>query len=91
MWLLILVGFVGWKEPKQGLFLSTSLNFKGDNFANLWVTSDVEKYDANNMVFYYYYEQLCKAINVSPRVTLKVMDMYGKLMHFAADQHYIYL
>ena len=43
------------------------------------------------MVFYYYYDQLCKAINISPRVTRKVTNTYGKIMHFAVDQHHIYL
>ena len=90
-WLLILIGFIGWKEPKQGLFLSTILNFKGDHFANLWATSHAEKQDANNVVFYYYYEQLYKAIRISPRVTREVTDMYGKIMCLAVDWHHIYL
>ena len=46
-----------WLEgAEQGLFLSTSLNFKGDHFANLWATIDAEKQDANNVVIYFYYE-----------------------------------
>ena len=47
--------------------------------------------DTNNMVFYYYYDQLCKAISISLRVTCEVTDTYGKIMHFAADRHNIYL
>ena len=90
-WLLILIGFVGWKEPKQGLFLNTNLSFQGAFFVNLWVTSDAKKQDTNNMVFYYYYDKLCKAINISPRVTREVTDTYGKIMRFAADRHHIYL
>ena len=43
------------------------------------------------MVFYYYYDQLCKTINSSPRVTREVTDMYGKMIHFAVDRHHIYL
>lgn len=43
------------------------------------------------MVFYYYYDQLCKAINSSPHVTREVTDTYSKLMRFAADRHHIYL
>ena len=89
--LLILIGFVGWKEPKQGLFLNTYLNFRGAHFANLWVTLDAEKHDANNMAFYYYYDQLCKAISISLHVTCEVPNTYGKIMRFAADQHHIYL
>ena len=58
---------------------------------NLWVTSDAVKQDANNMVFYYYYDQLCKAINISLHVTHEVTDTYGKIMHFAVDRHHIYL
>ena len=73
------------------MFLSTSLSFKGAHFSNLWVTTDAEKQDANNDVFYFYYEQLCKDINVSPRVTRKVTYMDGKIMHFTADRHHIYL
>lgn len=84
-WLLILIGFVVWKEPKQGLFLSISLSFKRAHFTNLRVTTDAVKQDANNTVFYYYYEQLCKAIRISPRVPCEVTDMYGKMMHFATD------
>ena len=67
------------------------MNFKGARFANLWVMSDAEKHDANNMVSYYYYEQLCKAINISLHVTHEVKDTYRKIMHFAADRHHIYL
>jgi hypothetical protein len=43
------------------------------------------------MVFYYYYDQLCKAISISPHVTCEVIDTYGKIMCFAADQYHIYL
>ena len=43
------------------------------------------------MVLYYYYDQLCKAINSSPQVTCEVIDTYGKIMCFVADQHHIYL
>ena len=42
-------------------------------------------------MFYYYYDQLCKAINSSPCVTREVIDAYGKIIHFVADQHHIYL
>ena len=43
------------------------------------------------MVFYYYYDQLCKAINSSSQVTLEVTDTYGKIARFVADRHHIYL
>ena len=43
------------------------------------------------MVFYYYYDQLCKVINSSPRVTREVTDAYSKIVHFIADRHHIYL
>ena len=55
-WLLILIGFVGWKEPKQGIFLNTNLNFRGARYANLWVALDATRKDANNTIFYYYYD-----------------------------------
>ena len=84
-WLLILIGFIGYKEPKQVLFLSTSLNFKGAHFANLWAVLDAKKQDAKNMAFYYYYDQLCKAIKISSHVTHEVTYIYGKIMRFATD------
>ena len=55
------------------------------------MTLDAEKHDANNMAFYYYYDQLCKAISISLHVTCEVPNTYGKIMRFAADQHHIYL
>ena len=82
---MILIGLVGWKEPKQGIFLNTNQNFRRARYANLWVTSEATKQDGNNMVFYYYYDQLCKAINSSLHVTREVSDTYDKLMHFAVD------
>ena len=91
VWLLIFIGFVGWKEPKQGIFLNTNLSYRGARYANLWVTSVITKQDTNSMVFYYYYDQLCKAVNISLRVTREVADTYGKIMHFATDRHHIYL
>ena len=71
--------------------LSTSLSFKGARFRNLWATTYAEKKDANNMVFYFYYEQLCKAIRISLHVTHEVTNIYGKIMRFVADRHHIYL
>ena len=50
-WLLILIGFIGWKEPKQGLLLNTNMSFRGARFANLWVMLDAKKHDFDNMVF----------------------------------------
>ena len=91
MWLLILIRFIGWKEPKQGIFLNTNMSFREACYANLWVTSHAIKQDANNMVFYYYYDQLCKAISISPHVTREVTDTYSKIMCFIADRHHIYL
>ena len=82
---MILIRFSGWKEPKQGIFLNTNLSFRGARYVNLWVTSVVAKQDANNMVFYYYYDQLCKAINISLRVTREVTDTYSMIIHFVAD------
>jgi hypothetical protein len=90
-WLLILIRLIGWKEPKQGIFLNTNLSFRGARYANLWVTSDPMKQDANNMVFYYYYDQLCKAISSSPQVTREVTNTYRKIMRFTADWNHIYL
>ena len=90
-WLLILIRFVGWKEPKQGIFLSTNLNYRGAQCANLWFSSDAVRQEANNIVFYYYYNQLCKAINSSPHITREVIDAYGKVMCFVIDRHHIYL
>lgn len=43
------------------------------------------------MVFYYYYDQLCKAINSSPHFTCEVTDSYNNIMCFIADRHHIYL
>ena len=43
------------------------------------------------MAFYYYYDQLCKAINISLCVTREVTNTYGKIMCFAVDRHHIYL
>ena len=42
-------------------------------------------------MFYYYHDQLCKAISSSPRVTCKVTNKYGKIIKFIADRHHIYL
>lgn len=90
-WLLILIGFVGWKEPKQGIFLNNNLNYRGTRYANLWATTDSARQEVNNMMFYYYYNQLCKAINSSPRVTREVTDTYGKIVRVVVDCHHIYL
>ena len=85
VWLLILIGLVGWKEPKQGIFLNTNLSFRGARYVNPWVTLDAARQESNNTVFYYYYDQLCKAINSSLHLTRKVTNTYGKLMRFAVD------
>ena len=85
VWLMILIGIVGWKEPKKGIFLNTNLNFRGARYVNLWATVDAAKQDTNNTVFYYYYDQLCKAISSSPRVIREVTDTYGKIIRFIAD------
>ena len=58
---------------------------------NLWVTYHAAKHDANNMVLYYYYDQLCKAISISLSITREVTDTYSRVMHFAVDRHHIYL
>ena len=42
-------------------------------------------------MFYYYYDQLCKAINSSLRITHKVTNTYGKIVHFITYRHHIYL
>ena len=43
------------------------------------------------MGLYYYYDQLCEAINSSLRITRKVTDTYGKIICLVADQRHIYL
>ena len=84
--------WVCWLEgAKTGFVLEHKFEFQRGSLANLWETTNVGKQDANNVVFYFYYEQLCKAISFSPRVTREVIDMYGNIMHFAVDQNHIYL
>ena len=68
-----------------------NLSLRGAYYANLWVTSNIAKQDANNMVFYSYYDELCKAISDNPHVACDVTNTYGKIMHFAANRHHIYL
>ena len=53
---------------------------------NLWATTDSTRQEANSTVFYYYYDQLCKAINSIPHVIREVTDTYGKRVC-----HHIYL
>ena len=42
-------------------------------------------------MFYYYYDQLCKAINSGLCVTREVTDTYQHIVHFVAHRHHIYL
>ena len=55
-WLLVLMAFVMWKEPKYSEFLSVRSDYRGVRYANLWATTHPEKQRMNNMVFYTYYQ-----------------------------------
>ena len=83
--------WTSWLEGAKARHIYTNQNFRGAHYANLWATSEVTKQNANDMVFYYYYDQLCKVINSSPCITCEVTDTDGKPMRFAADRHHIYL
>ena len=54
-WLLIIIVFVGWKEPRYSQFLTVQTNCRGVRYAHLWATKDPEHENLSNMVFYTYY------------------------------------
>ena len=90
-WLLIIIAFVGWKEPRDNQFLTVPTDCRGVRYANLWATKDPEHENLNNMVFYTYYQMLCEAIQKTPRITNEVTDAYSKKVWFLADMHQIWI
>ena len=54
-WLLVLMAFVMWKEPKHSQFLMVRGDYRWVRYENLWATTNMEKQRINNMVFYTYY------------------------------------
>ena len=55
-WLLVLMAFITWKEPKYTQFLSARGECPGVRYANLWANADLERQRINNQVFYTYYQ-----------------------------------
>lgn len=88
-WLLIIIVFVRWKEPRDSQFLIVPTDCRGVHYANLWATKDPEHKNLSNMVFYTYYQMLCEAIQKMPRITNEVTDAYSKKVWFLADMHQI--
>lgn len=90
-WLLIIIAFVGWKEPRDSQFLTVLTDCRGVRYANLWATKDPEHENLSNMVFYMYYQMLCEAIQRTPRITNDVTDVYSKKVRFLVDMHQIWI
>lgn len=73
-WLLIIIVFVGWKEPRDSQFLTILTDFRGVRYANLWASRNPEHENLSNMVFYTYYQMLCEAIQKMPHITNEVTE-----------------
>ena len=42
-WLLVLMAFIMWKEPKHTQLLPVRRNYRGVRYANLWANIDLER------------------------------------------------
>ena len=89
--MLIIIAFVGWKEPRDNHFLTIPTDCRGVRYANLWETKDLEHENLSNMVFYTYYQMLCEAIQKMHHITNEVTDAYSKKIWFLADMHQIWI
>ena len=89
--MLIIIAFVGWKEPRDNHFLTIPTDCRGVRYANLWETKDLEHENLSNMVFYMYYQMLYEVIQKTPRITNEVIDAYSKKVWFLADMHQIWI
>ena len=88
-WLLVLMDFVTWKEPKYTQVLSVRGECHGVHYANLWANADLERQCINNQVFYTYYQQLSSLIASRPRITRELIDLYKKGIRFMVNTHRI--
>jgi hypothetical protein len=91
-WLLILIAFATW-EMLEGVTFPDIEPFEllVAKFTTLWYSSDMNKQWHSNVVFYTYYLQLKRAIEVEPHMTLNTLQRFQPLMKLCADRHFIYI
>jgi hypothetical protein len=91
-WLLILIAFIAWEMP-EGVTFPDIEPFEplAVKFSTLWYSSDMNKQWQSNVVFHTYYDQLKRAIQSEPRMTLNTLHRFWPLMKFNADRHFIYI
>ena len=90
--LLILIAFMGWREPPHTQFPQLTLGAcRAARYSNLWESNNQIKKRNNVIVFYEYYNMLLEAIESTPRLTTEVVDLYHSKLEFTVDRHTIYL
>jgi hypothetical protein len=91
-WLLILIAFITWEMPEGATFPDIEpFEPLAAKFSTLWYSNDMNKQWQSNVVFHTYYNQLKRAIQSEPRMTLNALHRFWPLMKFSADQHFIYI
>ena len=90
-WLIVLMAFVTWKEPKYTQFLLAWCECRGVHYANLWANANPKRKHVNNQVFYTYYQQPSTLIDSKPKITKDLTDLYKKRIRFMANMHRIYI
>ena len=91
-WLLILMAFIGWKEPPNSQFPQLEPGAcRGAKYSNLWESNNPEKQKNNAMVFHDYYMLLLQTVTTIPRIDSPVVDLYYSRLEFKVDWDKTYI
>ena len=86
-WLIILMAFIGWKEPPNSQFPQLEPGVcRGAKYSNLWASNHPDKQKNNAMVFHEYYMLLLDTVATIPRIDSPVVDLYHSKLEFKVDR-----
>jgi hypothetical protein len=85
-WLLILISVITWELPEGVTFPNIEpFELLVVKFNTLWYSIDMNKQWQSNFFFHTYYNQLKRAIQSEPCMTLKTLHRFRPLMKFSVD------
>jgi hypothetical protein len=83
-WLIMLIAFMGWREPRYVTFGTRPKPNQGARYLLLKATSDARHKRMNGSIFEGYLRDLQEAINNMWRITPQVVAQYRDIANFKA-------
>jgi hypothetical protein len=90
-WLITLIAFMGWKEPRYVVFFTRPKPNQGVRYLLLRARPKARRKKVNGAIFEGYLHDLQEAISKMWRITPEAVARYGDIANFRTTRHTMWI